>query len=89
MFDQITTTTEQVDLVAGDVVLLDTDRVTDLPPPYGISSADLTGLVHDLRNLPTVDEIADAIHRSILDRSLDRSRRDDIALLVIRVRTLR
>jgi serine phosphatase RsbU (regulator of sigma subunit) len=85
ILDQISTSTAAQDLVPGDLVVLYTDGVTDLPPPYGISTADLVALVHDLRNLPTADEIAGAIHRSILARVPDRSRQDDIALLVIRV----
>ena len=84
-FEELTTTTGQAQLHAGDVLVLYTDGVTDLPPPYGILSADLAELVQQLRRLPSASDIADAIHQSLLERVPDPSRRDDVALLVVRV----
>ena len=84
-FAEITTTTGHAQLHAGDVVVLYTDGITDLPPPYGILPTDLADLVQELRQLATADEIADAIHHSLLQRVPDRNRRDDVALLVVRV----
>ena len=52
-FDEITTTTGHAELHAGDVVVLYTDGITDLPPPYGILPTELADLVHELRELPT------------------------------------
>ena len=84
-FEQITTTSGRTELHAGDVVVLYTDGITDLPPPHGILPTELAALVHELRELPTAHDIADAIHHSLLERVPDRSRRDDVALLVVRV----
>ena len=81
----ITTTTGGAQLRAGDVAVLYTDGITDLPPPYGTSADDLAALVHELRDLPSADAVADAIHRSLLTRVPDTNRRDDVALLVVRV----
>jgi len=84
-FTAITTTTGHAELHAGDVVVLYTDGITDLPPPYGIPSAELAELVHELRELPSARDIAEAIHQSLLERVPDRGRQDDVALLVARV----
>jgi serine phosphatase RsbU (regulator of sigma subunit) len=82
---EITTTTGRTQLRAGDVAVLYTDGITDLPPPYGTTADDLAALVHELRDLPSADAVADAIHRSLLTRVPDTNRRDDVALLVVRV----
>jgi serine phosphatase RsbU (regulator of sigma subunit) len=84
-FDQITTTTSEAQLQSGDVLVLYTDGITDLPPPSGITADQLAELVHQLRHLPTADDIADAIRAALLTRIPDLSRHDDVALLVIRV----
>ena len=84
-FDEITTKTGHAHLHAGDVVVLYTDGITDLPPPHGILPADFADLVHDLRELPTARDIADAIHHALLQRVPERSRRDDVALLIVRI----
>jgi serine phosphatase RsbU (regulator of sigma subunit) len=79
------TTTAETALHTGDVVVLYTDGVTDLPPPCGIGTADLVALVDELRGRADAAEIADAIYSSLLERVADHSRHDDIALLVVRV----
>jgi len=84
-FDEITTETGHVQLHAGDVLVLYTDGITDLPPPYGIPADQLAELVHDLRELPAARDIAEAIHQSLLERVPERSRQDDVALLVARI----
>jgi sigma-B regulation protein RsbU (phosphoserine phosphatase) len=84
-FDQITTETGHVQLHAGDVVVLYTDGITDLPPPHGTLPTELADAIHELRDLPTANDLADAIHGLLLTRVPDIDRRDDVALLVVRV----
>jgi serine phosphatase RsbU (regulator of sigma subunit) len=86
VFDDIVTTTANVDLRPGDVVVLYTDGITDLPPPYGITPSELADLIEALAAEANADDIADGIHRSLLDRVPDRRRQDDVALLVVRIR---
>jgi len=84
-FDRVTTRTEQTELVTGDVLLLYTDGLTDLPPPFGIDPEQLADLVHEHRNR-SADDIALALRTSLEDRVPDRNRRDDAALLVAVIR---
>jgi serine phosphatase RsbU (regulator of sigma subunit) len=85
VLEEVTVTTGDTELASGDVVVFYTDGITDLPPPYGIDAAELSRVVHQLRARPSAEEIAAGIHRSLLTRVPDRSRQDDVALLVIRV----
>lgn len=85
VFEQVTTTTAELELRAGDVVVLYTDGITDLPPPYGIATEELVDQVHELRSKRTADEIAGELHRALLRRVPDRSRQDDVAVLVVRI----
>jgi serine phosphatase RsbU (regulator of sigma subunit) len=84
-FDTIATTTGEARLHSGDVAVFYTDGITDLPPPYGIDAADLADVVESLRALPTADAIAAGIQQSLVARVPDRTRQDDVALLVVRV----
>jgi sigma-B regulation protein RsbU (phosphoserine phosphatase) len=84
-FPEIATTTGATQLHVGDVTVLYTDGITDLPPPYGIVPGELAELVHRLRDLHSADAIAAAINQSLVDRVPDRNRRDDVALLVVRI----
>ncbi len=86
MFEQIETATTTAELRAGDVLVLYTDGMTDLPPPFGITPAELNVLVGEARSQHSADQLADALHRSLLERVPDRSRQDDVALLIARVR---
>jgi serine phosphatase RsbU (regulator of sigma subunit) len=84
--DEVTTRTAETVLHSGDVVVFYTDGITDLPPPYGIDAEELARVIEELRDLPTAEDIATGIQRSLLERVPDRSRVDDVALLVVRVR---
>ena len=86
VFETVTTTTAETRLQSGDVAVFYTDGITDLPPPYGIDAAELARAVHTLRDLPRAEDIATGIHQSLLSRVPDRSRQDDVALVVVRVR---
>jgi sigma-B regulation protein RsbU (phosphoserine phosphatase) len=86
IFRDVTTTTAEVELTSGDLVVFYTDGITDLPPPYGIDTTELMQVVHRLRDLPTAEAVATGIQRSLHERVPDHSRQDDVALLVVRVR---
>jgi serine phosphatase RsbU (regulator of sigma subunit) len=86
IFRDVTTTTAEVELTSGDLVVFYTDGITDLPPPYGIDTMELMEVVHRLRDLPTAEAVATGIQRSLHERVPDHSRQDDVALLVVRVR---
>jgi serine phosphatase RsbU (regulator of sigma subunit) len=82
----VTTSTAEIDLHPGDVVVFYTDGITDLPPPYGIDTSELIKVIHHLRHLPTAEAVAAGIQRSLHQRVPDRTRQDDVALLVVRIR---
>lgn len=85
VLEEIETTTAAVDLQPGDVVILYTDGLTDLTPPFGITPDDLVAFVGGLPLGSSADEIAEALHDALLQRVPDRHRQDDVALLVARV----
>lgn len=85
-FEAIQTTTTDSLLAPGDTVVLYTDGMTDVAPPYGLGADDLLRLVGDAVAEPTrsAEEIADQIHLELAAiLPIDR-RSDDIALLVMR-----
>lgn len=84
MFEEVTAHPQVTDLRSGDVVVLYTDGITDLPPPHGIEPAQLADLVHGARGA-SATEVAATIHRSLLDRVPDRNRRDDAAVVVLAI----
>ena len=77
----MTTHTHTTEPVDGDVVVLYTDGLTDLPAPYGVDPEDIAALVHEHR-FRRADDIAEAIRASLELRIPDRNRRDDAALIV-------
>lgn len=85
MFDTVTVHPERTELRPGDALVLYTDGITDLPPPHGIKAEQLVDLVDGVRGTGAHD-IATTIHQSLLARVPDRSRRDDVALIVLAVR---
>ncbi len=84
---KITTTPVEVFLEPGDVLLLYTDGMTDLPPPYGILPDDVVALVANIEPITTADNFTDAVHKCITARVADTARSDDIALLAFRAET--
>jgi serine phosphatase RsbU (regulator of sigma subunit) len=83
--DEVAVSTGEATLAPGDVVVFYTDGITDLPPPHGVLPDAVRDLVFELRDRTSADDIAEAIRRSLVERVPDRSRRDDVALLVIRI----
>ena len=84
LFDSVAVHPEETSLTSGDVVVLYTDGITDLPSPYGIDAGELAAIVERHRGL-SAGAIADAIHRSLVDRVPDRRRRDDAAVIVLTI----
>ena len=85
VFDDISTTADSADLARGDTVVFYTDGVTDLPPPHGLSAEGLVDLVADAAQAADADAVADAIERSLSDRLPANRRRDDTALVILRI----
>ena len=85
VFEDIEVQVSEVPLAVGDVVVLYTDGITDLPPPHGQTEADVVDLVAQVATTGTAEEIAEAIHRSVTDRLPLAQRADDVALVVLRV----
>jgi serine phosphatase RsbU (regulator of sigma subunit) len=85
VFEDVDVQVSEVPLGVGDVVVLYTDGITDLPPPHGQTEADVVDLVAEVAISGTAEEIAEAIHRSVTDRLPLAQREDDVALVVLRV----
>ena len=85
VFEEIKVQVSEEALAVGDVVVLYTDGITDLPPPHGQTEADVVDLVAEVATNGTAEEIAEAIHRSVTDRLPLAQREDDVALVVLRV----
>ena len=85
-FDTIETTTTTITLDPGDVVVLYTDGVTDVPPPYALGDAEFVTLVGAAAaSTSTAEQLADRIHADLSSILAIDQRHDDIALLVLRV----
>jgi serine phosphatase RsbU (regulator of sigma subunit) len=84
-FERVRTSTADIGLDAGDLLVLYTDGVTDLPPPRGLTPPDMLELVESLRDRRSAAAIADGIHESVLQRSPEHSHQDDVAVVVLRV----
>jgi serine phosphatase RsbU (regulator of sigma subunit) len=85
VFDDVTTNPAEVELTAGDVVVLYTDGVTDLRPPHDLTAAEMLTLVESACAGETAREIAAAIRESVLERVPARELLDDIAIVVLRI----
>jgi len=86
VFDEIRIRPADCHLEPGDTVVLYTDGVTDVPPPHGLTSAELVELVRDAAKSPeSADAVADRLRDAIAEVLPISRRTDDIALLVLRV----
>jgi serine phosphatase RsbU (regulator of sigma subunit) len=85
VFEVAPVTVEELTLEAGDLVVFYTDGVTDLPPPYGLTTEDLVAQVADVRLAGSANEVAAAIEASLVERVSDPFRADDVALVVLRI----
>lgn len=84
VFPEIETTVTELDLEPDDVVLFYTDGMTDLPPPHGISDVELAGQFGSVESR-SPDRVLDSLLAMLADRVPDESRRDDVALLALRI----
>ncbi|MGZ4681344.1 MAG: PP2C family protein-serine/threonine phosphatase, partial [Acidimicrobiales bacterium] len=85
VFEEIHLHVTEIPLDVGDLVVLYTDGITDLPPPHGRTEADVVDLVAEVAATGSAEEIAEAIHCSVTDRLPSAQRADDVALVVLRV----
>ncbi len=69
----------------GDAVVFYTDGVTDLPPPYGLDQEQLIEVVGEVARGRRAKEIADGLDAFLSDRLPGNRRRDDTAMVVLRV----
>ncbi len=86
VFDDISVSADEAALTCGDVVVFYTDGVTDLPPPADLTAAELAEFIDEIEADASAGQVADAILASVRARVPDAKRRDDIALLVLKVR---
>ena len=85
VYPAITTHEAATVLGPGDVLVLHTDGVTDLPEPHGIDDDELLVLVAGAATAPSAHAVAESIRDAIDDRLPISHRNDDIAVVVLRV----
>ena len=82
----VTATPHHVELVAGDTIVLYTDGVTDVAPPFGLEPEQLQQLVTGaVEPGGTADEIAARLGEAIAAVLPIPERNDDVAIVVARV----
>jgi PAS domain S-box-containing protein len=82
----LTVVTETVDLEAGDTLVLYTDGVTDVAPPYGLDGDALIRMVTDAAMTEgTAEDVLERLGEAIQDLLPIPERNDDMALVVVRV----
>jgi serine phosphatase RsbU (regulator of sigma subunit) len=86
VLDQIRVRTVATALEPGDTVVLYTDGLTDVPPPYDLTEREFSALVAKATvEAGSAEEVAEKIHAQLSAiRQMD-ERADDMALLIIRV----
>jgi serine phosphatase RsbU (regulator of sigma subunit) len=88
VFDEIDVTTTDVALRAGDTVVFYTDGATDVPPPHGLSERDFTNVVAQAcMGASSAEDVAEQLHLALSSILNIDDREDDIALLIVRVRS--
>lgn len=85
VFDEIHGEVVDTLLVPGDLLVVYTDGVTDLPPPRGATADEVADVIAAAGAGGSASGVADALRASIEARVPDASRRDDVALVVLRV----
>lgn len=83
-FAEVSLDPAELHLDAGDTLILYTDGVTDLPDPHGLSEEDLGAMAVEAARRSDAEGVADHLHEQIEGVLPLTSRRDDIALLVVR-----
>ncbi len=86
VYDDVKVTTSTVELRPGDAVVLYTDGVTDVAPPHAITDEALVTLVSRAAvQTESAEELADRLEAELAAILSLEQRRDDIALLVLRI----
>jgi sigma-B regulation protein RsbU (phosphoserine phosphatase) len=85
VFEALDLTVVDVTLGEGDMVVMYTDGVTDLPGDAGRTAEDVVALVDGLAPDISAEDSADAIHDWVVERVPSNERRDDVALVVLRI----
>ncbi len=86
VFPEAKSATHTVELRPGDALVLYTDGVTDLPPPYGLSEAEVQRVVAQATaGAADADEIAEHLHAELESRRPIDLRTDDTAVVIIRL----
>jgi len=86
LFDEVQVTPTTTTLGPGDTLVLYTDGVTDVRPPYGLTPDELDTLVGQAAAATsTAEELADRLHSDLSAILPIVDRKDDIALLILRL----
>ena len=81
---EVTPTT--ITLTSGDLVVLYTDGITDVRPPYALTESELAErAVHATSQAASVETIASRIEADLQDLLPRHLRQDDVALLLLRI----
>ncbi len=86
LFDDIGVTPTTTILHPGDTLVLYTDGVTDVRPPYGLDPDQLDALVAQAAaTTSSAEDLADRLHADLSAILPITDRKDDIALLILRL----
>lgn len=86
VFDDILVTPATTTLHPGDTLVLYTDGVTDVRPPYGLTPDQLDDLIgRAAAATTTAEQLADHLHDDLSTILPIADRNDDIALLILRL----
>ncbi len=83
-FESIRHEPAQVSVEPGDTLIFFTDGVTDVPPPHGLTDAEVGKLFADAAQANDAEQVADAIQQRLSERLPMEDRHDDVALVVLR-----
>lgn len=85
IFDELDLSVAETVLRPGDVLVLYTDGITDLPPPDDLRADEAGALFADCADRGSAAEVAAAIELAVLAKVPQDRREDDVALLVLRI----
>jgi serine phosphatase RsbU (regulator of sigma subunit) len=85
IFDTIRNFPTQTSMSRGDTLVLFTDGVTDVPPPHGLSDEAVGQLFGAAARTGDAERTADAIQLGLSEHLPMEQRKDDVALVVLKV----